>query len=148
MEDHSEQPAGASGARLALGILACILLLCAVGGIHLAVQSFEEEARLAGSGASGSDYLGVAVGCFIALILLAPAVPSPAAAVLAVRPVRASLVAAQATTGLWWTVWTLMLIIAVSDASIDRIVAMPVLALPPVLFTVCIHRIGRSLEGA
>lgn len=148
MEDHSEQPAGASGARLALGILVFILLLCAVGGIHLAVQSFEEEARLASSGTSGSDYLGVAVGRFIALILLVPAVPSLAAAVLAVRPVRASLVAAQVTTGLWWAVWTLTLIIAVSDASIDRIVAMLVLVLPSALFTVCIHRIGRSLEGA
>lgn len=148
MEDHPEQATGAPGARLALGILAFILLLYAVGGIHLAVQSFEEEARLAGSSASGSDYLGVAVGRFLVLILLVPAVPSLAAAVLAVRSVRASLVAAQATTGLWWTVWMLMLVIAVSDASTDRIVAMLVLALPPALFTVCIHRIGRSLEGA
>lgn len=145
MEDHPEQRDGTCGARIVLGMLACILLLCAVEGIHLIVQSFEEETRLAGSGASGSEYLGVGVGRFLALILLIPAI-------LAIRPVRASLVAAQMTTGLWWVVWTLAFATSAGGGSIDvvasRIAAVLVLALPPALFTACIHRIGRGLEGA
>lgn len=155
MENHTNRYTGAVEVRILFGILACILLLCAAGGMYLIVQSFEEEARLAGTGASGSEYLGVSVGRLIGLILLMPAIPSCAALALAVHPGRASLIAAQVTTGLWWIVWVPILVACASNVSIsapsviaDQIATICMTTLPLVLFTVCIHYIGHRLKDA
>ena len=147
-----------SGPRIVLGVVVGIVLVGCVFGVLNLVSSSMEQAQLAASGASGSEYLGSMVTDVVGIGLLAPAVPAILLMVFAMRPTRSTRTAAIVGLVLWWVLWTsagffIMLpsLIGGVDTreALDLLGLFLPLAIPPAASTLCVFLASKSgMAGA
>lgn len=141
--------------RIALGIVVGIVLVGCVFGALALVSSSMEQAQLAASGASGSEYLGSMVTDVVGIGLLAPAVPAVLLMIFAVRPTRSTRTAAIVGLVLWWALWVFagFIMLPIQVGGIDTSEALDLmwvffdLAIPPAVSTLCVWLAARGIRN-
>lgn len=138
-----------------LGVVVGIVLVGCLFGVLNLVSSSMEQAQLAASGASGSEYLGSMVTDVVGIGLLAPAVPAILLMVFAVRPTRSTRTAAIVGFVLWWALWIVagIIMLPIQPGGIDTREALDVtyiffaLAIPPAVSTLCVWLASRGARN-
>ena len=144
-----------SGPRIVLGIVVGLVLVGCVFGVLNLVSSSMEQAQLAASGASGSEYLGSMVTDVLGIGLLAPAAPAILLMVFAVHPTRSTRTAAIVGLVLWWALWIVagIIMLPIQPGGIDTRETLDVtyiffaLAIPPAVSTLCVWLASRDVRN-